>query len=99
MKFEYTSYLLPLLFAAIVSASIAIYAWTRHSVPGALALCLMSFAVFEWAVGYSLEIAGISLETKYFWGVLEYIGIALAPYAWFLFSLAYSGQTKPILSY
>ena len=57
MKFEYTSYLLPLLFAAIVSASIAIYAWTRHSVPGALALCLMSFAVFEWAVGYSLEIA------------------------------------------
>jgi len=92
MQFEYSPYTLPLLSAAIVSAMVVAYAWTRRSAKGALPLFVLAVFVLEWIISYSLEIMGIGLETKYFWGVMEYIGIAFVPYVWLIFSIAYSGQ-------
>ncbi len=94
MNFEYSPYILPLVAAAIVSATVAVYAWMRRSANGALALSLMSASIFVWTVGYSLEIAGTNLETKYFWGVIQYFGIAFAPYFWLIFAIDYSGNAK-----
>ena len=96
MSFEYSPYILPLIAAALVSVTVAIYAWMRRSANGALALFLMAVSIFVWTVGYSLEIAGTDLETKYFWGVIQYIGIAFAPYGWLIFSIVYSDQAKII---
>lgn len=96
MNFEYSPYILPLIAAALISATVAVYAWMRRSTNSAFALFLMSAAIFEWAVGYSLEIAGTNIETKYFWGVIQYFGIAFAPYGWLLFSMAYSDHAKII---
>ena len=87
MDFAYSLYILPLVVAAFVSAIVAIYVWMRRSANGALALFLMAVSVFLWTVGYSFEIAGTAVETKYFWGVVEYFGIAFAPYGWFIFSM------------
>jgi len=94
MSFEYSPYILPLIAAAFVSVTVAIYAWMRRSASGALALFLMAVAIAEWIVGYSLEIAGANLETKYFWGVIQYFGIAFVPYGWLIFSIVYSDQKK-----
>ncbi len=94
MQFEYSPYIPPLLIAAIVSAIVVIYAWMRRSASGALALFVLAIFVLEWILSYSLEIMGMGLETKYFWGVMEYIGIAFVPYGWLIFSIAYSGQER-----
>lgn len=94
MQFEYSPYIPPLLIAAIVSAIVVIYAWMRRSARGALALFVLAIFVLEWILSYSLEIMGMGLETKYFWGVMEYIGIAFVPYGWLIFSIAYSGQER-----
>jgi PAS domain S-box-containing protein len=94
MNFEYSPYILPLIAAALISVLVAVFAWTRRSVNGALALFLMAASIFVWAIGYSLEIAGVDLETKYLWGVIQYFGIALAPYSWLIFSFAYGDQAK-----
>jgi PAS domain S-box-containing protein len=94
MSFEYSPYILPLIVAAFISVTIAIYAWRRRSSNGALALFLMAISIFEWTFAYSLEIAGTNLETKYFWGVIQYFGIAFVPYGWFIFSISYSDLTK-----
>jgi PAS domain S-box-containing protein len=96
MNFLYSPYILPLIAAALVSATVALYAWMRRSATGAFALLLMAVSIFIWLVGYSLEIAGTNLETKYFWGVIQYFGIAFAPYGWLLFALIYSEQEKII---
>lgn len=96
MRFEYNAYILPLIVAAVISFGTAIYTWTRRSANGAAALSLMSLTIFVWTVGYSLEIAGTSLETKYFWGVIQYFGIAFAPYVWLIFSFNFSNEDKPI---
>ena len=80
MHFEYSPYVLPLIAAALVSVFVAVYAWMRRSANGAFVVFLLAVAIFEWTVGYSLEIAGADLETKYFWAVIQYIGIAFVPY-------------------
>lgn len=96
MSFEYTPYALPLIAAAVISAIVAVYAWMRRSATGALALFVLALFVLEWMVSYLLEIMGTGPETKYIWGVLEYIGIAFVPYGWLIFSITYGGQEQII---
>lgn len=96
MSFEYNAYILPLIIAAVISVITAIYTWRRRSANGAAALSLMSITILVWTVGYSLEIAGTTLETKYFWGVTQYIGIAFSSYAWLIFSFNFSNEERPI---
>jgi hypothetical protein len=64
MTFEYSPYILPLIVAAFISISVAIYAWRRREINGAFALLLAAVSMFEWTFAYSLEIAGTTLETK-----------------------------------
>lgn len=94
MSFTYTPYIFPLIGAALVSLTVAVYAWFRRSTTGALALSLMSIAIFIWEAAYSLEIAGANLETKYVWGTIQYIGIVVSTYSWLLFSIVHSGNTQ-----
>lgn len=94
MQFIYSPYILPLIVAAIIALFVSIYAWTNRSVNGAKALALLALAMFLWASGYALEIAGADLDTKYIWGVAQYLGIPFAPYFWLLFALSYGNYTK-----
>ncbi|MBL8077735.1 MAG: PAS domain S-box protein [Anaerolineales bacterium] len=96
MNFEYSAYILPLIAAAVTAMVTAIYAWGRRTANGAVALFLLSLAIFIWSFGYSLEIAGTTLETKYAWGVFQYFGIAFAPYAWLIFSFTFSNEGKSV---
>jgi PAS domain S-box-containing protein len=96
MSFEYSAYILPLIIAAIISVVTATYTWMRRAANGALALCLMSLTMLVWTIGYSLEIAGTTLETKYLWGVIQYFGIAFASYTWLIFSFNFSNEDNPI---
>ena len=96
MSFEYSNYILPLIAAEIVSVTVAIYAWMRRSATGALPLSLLAVSIFIWVAGYSLEIMGTDLETKYLWGAIQYIGVAFSTYSWLIFSIVYSDQAKII---
>ena len=94
MQFIYSPYILPLAIAAAIALYIAIYAWSNRSVNGAAALALMALGMFAWATTYAFEIAGADVETKYIWGVAQYLGIPFAPYFWLLFALSYGNYTK-----
>lgn len=94
MQFEYSPYILPLIAVALVAAATAVYAWTRRSMPGAKSLTFLSVGLAIWSLGYSLEIMGANLATKYFWGVLQYVGIASIPYFLLTFSYSFSNQGR-----
>jgi len=94
MSFEYSPFVLPLIVSALVSVIVAISAWMRRSTAGARVLSLMAAAIFLWDVAYALEITGVELETKYFWGTIQYIGIAYSTYGWLIFAIIYSGYAK-----
>lgn len=93
MQFEYSPYILPLIAAALVSGWVCLYAWSRRNTAGAIALSGLSLMITLWLLGYTLEIAGANLATKLFFGKSQYIGIALAPLMWFIFSYNHANPT------
>jgi hypothetical protein len=50
----------------------------------------MALSITEWSFTYALEIAGANIETKYFWGVIQYFGIMGVTYGFFIFSITYT---------
>lgn len=97
MLFEYSPLILPLIVTNLISLSMAVYLWPRRQTPGALPLFFLALSLLIWTTGYALEIAGVTVDAKYI-GIIQYIGIPLAPYTWLVFALNYSGQAK-LLSY
>nr|WP_238530503.1 histidine kinase N-terminal 7TM domain-containing protein [Oscillochloris trichoides] len=91
-----TPYILPLLGAALLSTGVMFYTWQRRSTPNAIALSATAFAITEWLLGYALELSSASLEGKIAWGKLQYIGIALIPVTWFIFSFAHTQPGRRI---
>ncbi len=96
MNFTYSSFILPLVGVVVVSALIAIYTWTNRTIKGALPLFIMSLSIIIWSAGYALEIMGADLETKYIWGVIQYIGIASISYTFLLFSISFAEIIRSI---
>ncbi len=92
MQFHYTPYILPLLACVLIAGAVAIYAWRHRSMSSAMVLSLLALAIMEWTLGYALEIAGANLETKIFWGKVQYIGIVTVPLLWLIFAIYYTNR-------
>ena len=78
--------------AAVSSATLALLAWQRRQVPGALFFSAMMLAAAVWCACYAGELSSASLVAKTFWARLAYLGIATVPPSWLLFSLFYTGK-------
>jgi len=66
-------------------------AWRRRPASGATTFALLMVFDGVWLLGYTLELATISLPVKLFWNGVKYIGVvALAP-LWLVFALQYTG--------
>jgi PAS domain-containing protein len=94
MQFAYSPYVVPLALAALVSAVITVYAWTRRGMRGAIGLVALGMGAALWSLGYALEIAGADLPTKLFWGKFQYLGIVTIPLAWLVFAFVYAELEK-----
>ncbi|HMX18461.1 MAG TPA: PAS domain S-box protein [Anaerolineales bacterium] len=94
MNFQYSPVAFVLLITALISIFIAFYIWPQRKTRGVTALIILSLSAAQWLIFYALEVSAIDLETKFFWGKLEYVGIVLAPLSWLLFSLDYAGLER-----
>ena len=94
MHWQFTPYTLPLLTATAVSAALALLAWRRRSVPGAIPFALLMLAVVEWSLAYALELGSADLPVKVFWVKIEYLGIVTVSVMWLAFVLQYTGREK-----
>ncbi len=90
------SFIYPLLlvFAAVISVAIGIFAWQRRSIRGAPALVLLASAVAIWATGYAFELSSVQYETQIFWAKFQYLGIVTVAVAWLNFGLQYTGRER-----
>ncbi|MBI5839190.1 MAG: PAS domain-containing protein [Chloroflexi bacterium] len=91
-QYIYTPYLWPMLATAVFISLLAVYAWRRRSVPGALPLSMMMLFGVLWEVGAALELAAVDIPTKIFW-YKSIIAVCLMPLAIarFCFVLEYAG--------
>ncbi len=99
MPFVYTPYVLPLVLAVLLTAVVASYIWPRRHAQGGRPLLFITLAITIWLVSYILELLSVSLTNKIWWTTVQYVGIALMPYFWLWFALAYTKQiqTRPWL--
>ncbi len=86
-------FVLPLLSAALVSASLAGYAWRRRAA-GRIPFAILMLGAAYWNVTYTLTLASPDASWKLFWHGVEYFGIAAVPFGWIAFALAYTGNGR-----
>jgi PAS domain S-box-containing protein len=81
---------------SVVSVYLAIYAWNRRIVPGALWFSALLIAVAWVNSWYALEAAaGDDLAAYITFSKFEYIGLTLVPVLWLGFALSLSGRERP----
>ena len=94
MYWQFTPYIAPLFVAAAISVGLALYAWQRRPAPGASAFVWLALAVAMWTFTYALELGSLALESKIFWGKVEYFGIASLAPLWAVFALQYTNRGR-----
>jgi hypothetical protein len=92
MEWQANPYSIALLLTAFISAALAVYAWPRHNIRGAIFLIALMVAVTEWSVGYAIELGEPVFASKITWAKLEYFGIVVVPVAWFLYAIWFTGR-------
>jgi PAS domain S-box-containing protein len=92
VQFQYTSYALPAIFASLLAIWMVYYGWQRRENRSAFLLSLLSLALAQWLVFYTLQISGANLQTKVFFGEFKYIGIAFTSLLWLFFARQFANQ-------
>jgi PAS domain S-box-containing protein len=92
MSLQYNPYIIPSLLSTIIAFGVALTAWRRRGVPGAVSLALLMLSAGFWALTYSLELTASSLQAQVFWAKAEYLGIVNIPVFYFVFALEYARQ-------
>lgn len=96
MPWEFTPYILPLIFSGAISLVVAWLVWRRHPAVGAAPLALAALGAAWWSFGNAAEIACTRLDDKLFWANVEYLGITAIPVLLFTLAMRYSSLgSKP----
>jgi signal transduction histidine kinase len=69
-------------------------AWKERPEPGADPLVLLLAGQCWWSATLIFRIEAATLNTKVFWVDVSWVGVAIIPVAWLLFSLEYAGYTE-----
>ena len=93
MTFQYTPYTVPLIVGSVICVTYGVAAWRRRALTGAKNASFLMLAGAVWSLAYALQLSGVSLPEKIFWGKVKYFGILGATLNWFFFALIYTGKT------
>lgn len=86
-------YLAPaLLIATVVAARIALYAWKRRDVPGAVPLAIMALGVGWWTGTELVCLPFHSIIPQTARLATEFLGVIALPPAWLAFSFRFTGR-------
>jgi signal transduction histidine kinase len=83
-----------LLLSTSIGIGLSIFIWTRWEIPGARSFLVLSIALAGWSFTYALEIGAPDLASKILWAQFQYIGIAMIPPAWLIFTQQYSRRER-----
>ncbi len=86
------SYAIALLLAAFISLSVAVFAWNRRTSRGATGLALAMLGTTIWSLTYAIRWLVINPQAQLIWLDATYLGVMIAPTAFFIFALQYSSQ-------
>ncbi len=92
MNWIFTPIALPVLIASLIAIFVLVYTWQRRTMRGARPLLPLMTGVVIWLVGSTLEALAFDPTTRLFWSNFQFIGVVMAPTAWFMFSLMFTDR-------
>ena len=93
MKWNWTSYaIFPFASVVILIATALFVLYKRQERPGRIFGVLMLLGCAEFMMCFVFERAAPTLSSKIFWNKTEYLGFLIAPTAWLIYALRYSGR-------
>ena len=92
MTFELNLYVVFVMFAAVVAAILAVWAWRRRDVMGAKWFVAMLLASSVWSFFYGLELMSTSQPLAILWSKIQYLGSSPLTAFWLALVLVYVGQ-------
>jgi PAS domain S-box-containing protein len=92
MVWQYTPFIIPLLFAIVVLIVIILAAWQYRQTPAGRVFIWFVFDIIWWSLTYALEVSSVTLPDKLFWLKAKYIGVSAMPLLWLSFTAAYTGR-------
>lgn len=87
-----------LFLSIIVGSATAILAWRERPKPGSEPLVGLLIGQNWWSVAFIFRLQADAVSTKLFWNNIAWVGIAIIPVAWLLFSLEYAGRDRMLNS-
>ena len=92
--FQYTPYALLLIATCLLSLWLAYAIWIRRPGTGIVSLVTLAIGLAIWSIGDAMQLVVIPINLKIVSFHLSYLGISIAPAAWFVFMLEYIGKEK-----
>lgn len=84
-----------LLIAPAFMVLLAVIAWQRRTIPGALHFCGLCLCLVVYFIGYALELHASTLQEHMFRSLLQYVGIPFFPAFWGLLAVAFMRRQNP----
>jgi len=95
MTWHYTTpYMIPVILSALLAGGCAILLAVRRMSRETIPLLVLLVVVMWWNAAYALRMGYSDLPTKIFWARVRYVGMMLAPTAWLVFVLQYTGHDR-----
>ena len=79
-----------------VCVAAGILAWRERPTPGAVPLTALMIGACWWSVTLFFRLNATEMQEKILWVDASWIGIAIIPVAWLIFSLEYTGNSQYI---
>jgi signal transduction histidine kinase len=89
-SYQYTPVIWPSIFTIMLLAVLAVYAWHRRNLPGALVLVIYCLFSLLFLTAKVIEFLAVDLETKIFWFNVEYPWLTPGTTAMTCFILEYT---------
>jgi PAS domain S-box-containing protein len=95
MRYQYISYIWPLLASALVTLSLGIYAFSkRQNAKGAIGFMLSMAILTLWSVANALEMSAVDFSTKLFWANVQYIAYCYSPVTLLALCMEFTGHDQ-----
>jgi PAS domain-containing protein len=95
---DYRLFLIVAPFAAVVSATVALFVWRRRTEAAARALLWYLIQVSALLVCNTLELLEVAHEWTLFWASVNHLFYSFIPVAWIAFALIYAGGERFVRS-
>jgi len=93
-SYQFFTFSILQLIAAVFAAALSYLAWRRRSVPGSIQLTWLMLAATSWALAYGFETASTIASDNIFWAKATFPGIHSIPPLFFLLVMEYSQQRE-----